>query len=56
MNLKTVHEPEEELLNGQDAWQDFLTLKTIEEGEKKKLIVLDRATKEIYPRTNRNPA
>lgn len=47
MNPKTVHEPEEELMSCQEAWQDYLTLKQAEIYEKRKLVELDQATQKL---------
>jgi len=47
MNLKTVHEPEEELMSGPEAWQDYLTLRQMEAQEQKRLVALDQATQKL---------
>ncbi len=43
----TAHEPEEELLSAEDAWQDFLSLKQALAGEQSERVSLevDPATK-----------
>jgi len=44
----TVHEPEEELLSAQEAWQDYLALKKIEMKEYVQQILNDILTLPEY--------
>lgn len=44
----TVHEPEEELLSAQEAWQDYLALKKIELKEYVQQILSDILTLPEY--------
>lgn len=48
MNSQTVHEPEEELLSAQEAWQDYLTLKKMETKEYVQQILEDILTLPEY--------
>ncbi|MBM3238981.1 hypothetical protein FJZ31_22035 [Candidatus Poribacteria bacterium] len=44
----TIHEPEEELLSAQEAWQDYLTLKKMEMNEYVQQILSDILTLPEY--------
>jgi len=48
MNSKTVHEPEEELLSAQEAWQDYLALKEMGMKEYVRQILSDILTLPEY--------
>jgi len=41
------HEPEEELLSAEDAWQDFLSLQQTLAADSEALLQVDRATQAL---------
>ncbi len=41
---KTIHEPEEALMNTQDVWEDFLRLKELDLGQNCMTVAIDAET------------